>query len=88
MFDFMPAQSPARNSESSPSGHASPHGSPSAHRLYIQRNGALEFVQLESKGLAPRFVSVDFRVGEAVNNIKMVYGMIPKKLFRKNKPLT
>lgn len=29
-------------------------------------------------------LSVDFRVGEAVNNIKMVYGMIPKKLFRKN----
>ena len=28
-------------------------------------------------------LSVDFRVGEAVNNIKMVYGMIPKKLFRK-----
>jgi acetamidase/formamidase len=26
-------------------------------------------------------LSVDFRVGEAVNNIKMVYGMIPKKLF-------
>lgn len=28
-------------------------------------------------------LSVDFRVGEAVNNIKMVYGMIPKQLFRK-----
>ncbi len=28
-------------------------------------------------------LSVDFRVGEAVNNIKMVYGMIPKNLFRK-----
>lgn len=28
-------------------------------------------------------LSVDFRVGEAVNNIKMVYGMVPKKLFRK-----
>jgi acetamidase/formamidase len=27
-------------------------------------------------------LSVDFRVGEAVNNVKMVYGMIPKKLFR------
>ncbi len=26
-------------------------------------------------------LSVDFRVGEAVNNVKMVYGMIPKKLF-------
>jgi acetamidase/formamidase len=28
-------------------------------------------------------LSVDFRVGEAVNNVKMVYGMIPKKLFKK-----
>jgi len=67
----------------SPSGHASFHAFPSAHRLYKQSNGASEFVQLESKGLAPRFVSVDFRVGETVNNIKMVYGVIPKKLFRK-----
>jgi len=32
-------------------------------------------------------LSVDFRVGEAVNNIKMVYGMVPKKLFNKNVPL-
>jgi acetamidase/formamidase len=32
-------------------------------------------------------LSVDFRVGEAVNNIKMVYGMVPKKLFGKNVPL-
>ena len=29
-------------------------------------------------------LSVDFRVGEAVNNVKMVYGMVPKKLFKKN----
>jgi hypothetical protein len=35
--------------------------------------------------LAP--VGADFRVGEAVNNVKMVYGMIPKKLFGKNVPL-
>lgn len=28
-------------------------------------------------------LSVDFRVGEAVNNTKMVYGMIPKKMFGK-----
>lgn len=27
-------------------------------------------------------LSVDFRVGEAVNIVKMVYGVIPKKLFR------
>ncbi len=33
-------------------------------------------------------LSVDFRVGEAVNNIKMVYGMIPKRLFNKNVTLT
>jgi len=25
--------------------------------------------------------NVDFRVGEAVNNVKMIYGVIPKKLF-------
>ncbi|MDO8629056.1 MAG: acetamidase/formamidase family protein, partial [Phycisphaerales bacterium] len=29
-------------------------------------------------------LSVDFRVGEAVNHVKMVYGVIPKKLFRQN----
>lgn len=28
-------------------------------------------------------LSVDFRVGEAVNLVKMVYGMIPKKLFKR-----
>ncbi len=27
-------------------------------------------------------LSADFRVGEAVNHVKMVYGMIPKKLFK------
>jgi acetamidase/formamidase len=26
-------------------------------------------------------LSVDFRVGEAVNDVKMVYGMIPKRIF-------
>jgi acetamidase/formamidase len=25
--------------------------------------------------------NVDFRIGEAVNHMKMVYGVIPKKLF-------
>lgn len=29
-------------------------------------------------------LAVDFRVGEAVNNVLMVYGVIPKKLFRHN----
>jgi acetamidase/formamidase len=27
-------------------------------------------------------LAVDFRIGEAVNSVQMVYGMIPKKLFR------
>jgi len=27
-------------------------------------------------------LAVDFRIGEAVNNVQMVYGVIPKKLFR------
>lgn len=31
-------------------------------------------------------LSVDFRVGEAVNNIKMVYGMLPKRLFKTKVP--
>jgi hypothetical protein len=26
---------------------------------------------------------VDFRIGEAVNNVLMVYGVIPKRLFRR-----
>lgn len=29
-------------------------------------------------------LSVDFRVGEAVNHVKMVYGVIPKQMFRNN----
>jgi acetamidase/formamidase len=28
-------------------------------------------------------LAVDFRVGEAVNNVLMVYGVIPKRLFRR-----
>ena len=27
-------------------------------------------------------LAADFRIGEAVNNVQMIYGMIPKKLFR------
>ena len=27
-------------------------------------------------------LAVDFRIGEAVNNVLMVYGVIPKRLFR------
>ena len=29
-------------------------------------------------------LAVDFRIGEAVNNVQMVYGVIPKRLFRRN----
>ena len=29
-------------------------------------------------------LAVDFRIGEAVNNVLMVYGAIPKRLFRRN----
>ena len=29
-------------------------------------------------------LAVDFRIGEAVNSVQMVYGMIPKKLFRQH----
>ena len=30
-------------------------------------------------------IAVDFRIGEAVDSVQLVYGMIPKKLF-KTKP--
>ena len=29
-------------------------------------------------------LAVDFRIGEAVNNVQMVYGVVPKRLFRHN----
>jgi acetamidase/formamidase len=28
-------------------------------------------------------LAVDFRIGEAVNNVQMVYGALPKRVFRK-----
>jgi acetamidase/formamidase len=28
-------------------------------------------------------LAVDFRIGEAVNNVQMIYGVLPKRLFRK-----
>jgi acetamidase/formamidase len=31
-------------------------------------------------------LAVDFRIGEAVNNVQMVYGVIPKRLFAKKTP--
>ena len=47
---------------------------------------AVEFLQLKAR-LTPAQAyalcsfNVDFRIGEAVNNVKMVYGAIPKKMF-------
>jgi acetamidase/formamidase len=48
---------------------------------------AVEFLQREkalsaAQAYALASFSVDFRVGEAVNLVKMVYGVIPKNLFR------
>ena len=37
-----------------------------------------------SEAYALASLAVDFRVGEAVNIVKMVYGAIPKKLFKQN----
>ena len=31
-------------------------------------------------------LAVDFRIGEAVNNVQLVYGVIPKRLFRQRSP--
>lgn len=30
-------------------------------------------------------IAVDFRIGEAVNNVRMVYGVIPKRLFKQQR---
>jgi len=44
---------------------------------------------LEGRGLSKAeayalcSLAVDFRIGEAVNNVLMVYGVVPKRLFRK-----
>ena len=48
----------------------------------------VDFLQLQAglsaaDAYALSTLSVDFRIGEAVNIVKMVYGVIPKKLFRK-----
>ncbi|MBM3358223.1 MAG: acetamidase [Betaproteobacteria bacterium] len=47
---------------------------------FLQRHAGL--TAAEAYSLAS--LSVDFRVGEAVNIVKMVYGRIPKRLFRQN----
>jgi acetamidase/formamidase len=31
-------------------------------------------------------IGIDFRVGEAVDSTLMIYGVIPKRLFRNNPP--
>jgi len=53
-------------------------------------NEAVELLQQKAglsaaEAYALASLSVDFRIAEAVNIIKLVYGMIPKQLFR-NKP--
>ncbi|HKU71766.1 MAG TPA: acetamidase/formamidase family protein [Burkholderiales bacterium] len=37
----------------------------------------------DSEAYALCSLAVDFRIGEAVNNVQMVYGVIPKRLFRR-----
>jgi len=52
---------------------------------------AVEFLKGRA-GLSPAeayalcSLAVDFRIGEAVNNVLMVYGAIPKRLFRRKAP--
>ena len=46
---------------------------------FLQRKANLTAAQ----AYALSSFNVDFRIGEAVNNVKMVYGAIPKKLFTK-----
>jgi acetamidase/formamidase len=47
----------------------------------------VEFLQgrglSKSEAYALCSLAVDFRIGEAVNNVLMVYGVLPKKLFKK-----
>ena len=45
---------------------------------FLQRSAGLD----AADAYALCSLAVDFRVGEAVNNVKMVYGVIPKHLFR------
>jgi len=46
----------------------------------LQQNAGLS----ASDAYALASLAVDFRVGEAVNIVKMVYGTIPKKIFKQN----
>ena len=47
---------------------------------------AVSFLQAKGLSAAEAYalcsLAVDFRIGEAVNNVLMVYGVIPKRLFR------
>jgi len=45
---------------------------------FLQRRAGLS----ATEAYALCSLAVDFRVGEAVNNVQMVYGVIPKRLFR------
>ncbi len=51
--------------------------------------GTVDFLQQQAglsaaEAYALTSLSVDFRIGEAVNIVKMVYGVIPKRVFRQN----
>ncbi|MGQ0751962.1 MAG: hypothetical protein ACT4PS_15635 [Betaproteobacteria bacterium] len=49
---------------------------------FLQRHAGLT----AAEAYALCTLNVDFRIGEAVNVMKMVYGVIPKKLFSRNAP--
>jgi acetamidase/formamidase len=49
---------------------------------FLQRHAGLSLAE----AYALCSLAVDFRVGEAVNLVKMVYGVIPKRLFPRNPP--
>ena len=40
----------------------------------------------EKEAYALSSIGVDFRIAEAVNIVQVVYGMIPKSLFKTNPP--
>jgi len=47
---------------------------------FLQREAGLS----AAEAYALCSLAVDFRIGEAVNNVVMVYGVVPKRLFRSN----
>ena len=46
--------------------------------LFLERRAKLE----RAEAYALCSLAVDFRIGEAVNNVLMVYGAIPKNIFK------